>query len=82
MDGDIRLGDNQLTRGRIEVCVNGTWGTICDDQWTDKDAAVVCGQLGYSKLGEHDAVLHCQELALFIIIIRPIRCYGNQRTVY
>ncbi|KAH0500846.1 Neurotrypsin [Microtus ochrogaster] len=44
----IRLMDGENKReGRVEVFVNGQWGTICDDGWTDIDAAVICRQLGY-----------------------------------
>ena len=37
--------------GRVEVCVNSTWGTICSDFWENEDASVVCKQIGYSEFG-------------------------------
>ena len=50
--GDIRLvgGANEL-EGRVEVCYDNQWGTVCDDYWGTSEATVSCVQLGFSKLG-------------------------------
>ena len=54
-NGDIRLvgGTNEL-EGRVEVCYDNQWGTVCDNSWGTAEANVACGQLGFSKLGKNE----------------------------
>ena len=53
-DGDVRLrGGRNPTEGRVEICFNNQWGTVCDDFWSTSDGNVVCKQLGFSPNGTH-----------------------------
>ena len=51
-DGEIKLvGGTSDSEGRVEVCLNGQWGTVCHDFWGSVDAQVACRQLGFSATG-------------------------------
>lgn len=57
---DVRLigGDSY---GRVELCSNGEWISICSDQlWDDSDAGVLCKQLGFSQYGYYVMAYHIE----------------------
>ena len=57
-NGDIRLVNGSVaSQGRVEICYDNQWGTVCDDSFSSPEATVVCRQLGYSTVGEPHACI-------------------------
>ena len=72
-NSDIRLaGGSDQYEGRVEICFNETWGTICDGSWSVNDANVACRQLGYAATGKYTLV-HT------IFFIRERKVLGTDR---
>lgn len=66
--------------GRVEVLIEGQWGTICDHKWDINDAAVVCHQLGFkgarnahggAKYGQGSGPIHRN----------LVRCMGDEKSL-
>ena len=58
-NGEVRLvdGDSHLD-GRVEICYEGIWGTVCSDHWGSSEVAVVCRQLGFSSSGKNTCLVN------------------------
>ena len=52
-DGQLRLvGGSSENEGRVEICYENQWGTVCNHGWSSENARVVCRQLGFQSLGK------------------------------
>lgn len=78
---EVRLaGGNSSTQGRVEIAVNGMWGTICDDRWNLNSATVICHMLGLpqayaapgnSGFGPGTGTIWMDE----------VKCVGNEKSI-
>lgn len=81
MKFQVRLaGGSTSSEGRVEVAVNGIWGTVCDDDWNLEDAKVVCRSLGLppataatggSSFGPGGGA----------VMLDDVRCIGNETSL-
>ena len=53
IEGQVRLidenGEVDPNTGRVEICINRAWGSICGTLFDENDARVVCSQLGFPR---------------------------------
>nr|XP_014353710.1 PREDICTED: deleted in malignant brain tumors 1 protein-like [Latimeria chalumnae] len=75
------VGHDGHCRGRVEVYYNGSWGTVCDDQWDLCDAEVVCKQLGFGH------AITATTLAVFgegrdPVWLDDMQCRGNESLLW
>ena len=46
---DIRLiGGSTPHSGQVEVFLQGSWGTLCTNTWTETEADAICHHMGYA----------------------------------
>lgn len=49
MDVEVTLSGDSSTEGRVILYVNGKEGSICDDNFDDNDATVLCRMMGFQR---------------------------------
>lgn len=76
-DVNVRLSNSAFGYGRVEVCYNGEWGTVCDDDWDLNEGTVVCRQLGYSRaLSVYHSAYY--GMGMGPILMDNIHCNGSE----
>ena len=74
-DGDLFLSNG--TKGRVEVCWDGEWGTVCDHDWDLNDGGVACRQRGFLGVV---SVYHSSYFGsgTVQVLMDNVQCVGNE----
>ncbi|XP_071505151.1 neurotrypsin-like [Diadema antillarum] len=75
-EGNVRLVDGSSSlEGRVEISYNDEWGTVCNDQWDFTDAQVVCRQLGFAGVDDHEVYFGS---GVGSIHLDDVECLGSE----
>ena len=81
VDGTVHLvGGDDVSRGRVEYCYDGSWHSVCSDSWesTGDEARTICQTLNYDtdSYGKHE--VYTQRITLetgFIVQYNSVTMY-------
>ena len=73
IEGEVRIVEGStLLEGRVEICKNNVWNTVCHGGWTVTDARVVCRQLGFSVSGEKFCRYYSFSIATYLLLVSTL----------
>ena len=64
--------------GRLEVYINGTWGTVCADGWGINETSVACRQMGLQQSRGTHRVWPANEHSIQPIWLAKVECLGGE----
>jgi hypothetical protein len=70
------VGGKNKFEGRVEVCQNKQWKTVCHDGWDDEEARVACRQLGFAEDSRSELFLIHTNLSLTNIQISTLTIFA------
>jgi len=80
-EGSIALiGGRRSREGRVQVCHNGIWGTVCEDGFNNPAARVVCYSLGFGYIG-YKVNINIYGIGEGVIWLDDIQCNGSERHI-
>ncbi|WAQ95354.1 DMBT1-like protein [Mya arenaria] len=80
---DVRLfGGRTPNTGRLEVKHDGEWGTVCDDEFDNASAKVVCKMIGFTD-DRHARFIPASVYGpgAGTIWLDDIKCFGNETDI-
>ncbi|XP_071479262.1 scavenger receptor cysteine-rich domain-containing protein DMBT1-like [Diadema antillarum] len=75
------VGGNEPNEGRVELYFDGSWSTICDDDWDLFDANVVCSMLGYLRASRASSQAEFGPGA-GPILLDDLMCRGSEISIF
>ncbi|KAM9707555.1 LOW QUALITY PROTEIN: HHIP-like protein 1 [Menidia menidia] len=81
LSGQSAHAHGRPDRGRVEIHVDGAWGTVCDDLWTLAGARVVCRQLGFAHALKAARNAEFGEGKGMPILLDDVQCRGGEASL-